>query len=442
MGPADGLGAVDDTGAGDAGGGHVQGHGGPDDVRRFHGGGVKGAVAEDDDAVGVVDDRVGAELDQFRDPEEGAFVHLVPEHDRSLGPDGQGDHQGQEVGGQVGPGRGLDLGQDIGREGVLDPVGLAAPHQRGIPLVFDGYAQFPEAAVDQVEVVGYGLLDPHFAARHGAHGQERRDLVVIGRDVHRPAAEAVHALDVQDVRPDAFDPRPEGVEESAQVLHVGFARGVDQGRRALAQDRGHDEVLGPGHRHVILPDPVAPETAVQLEFDGIVRYEAPAQRTQHVHVGIDLPHAQGASLDVREPDGPGAVQQAGQEEQGRPHALRQGHLAGIVVKAGVVDLKRTGGPVPVDPGPQGLEEGDDFLHVGDVRHVPDRHRLIGQQRGAENGQHRVLVAGRNDRSGQRLSPLDDQTGHEDPCEYDDLSVTAVHRSTGPQAHTNTNRARR
>ena len=60
-------------------------------------------------------------------------------------------------------------------------------------------------------MVRYGPLYPHFAARHGAHGQEGRDFVVIGRDLNRPAAEAVHALYVQDVRPDAFDPCPYGV---------------------------------------------------------------------------------------------------------------------------------------------------------------------------------------------------------------------------------------
>ena len=205
----------------------------------------------------------------------------------------------------------------------------------------------------------------------------------------------------------------------AQVLHVGFARGIDQGRPALGQDRGHDEVLGPGHRYVILPDPVTLKTSVQFEFDGIFRNEAPPQGTQDLHVRIDLPHAEGAPLDIRKPDGACAVQQAGQEEQGRAHAFRQGHLAGIVVKAGVVDLKRTGVSVPVDPGPQGLKERDDFLDVGDVRHVPDRHRLIGQQRGAENGQHGVLVAGWNDCSGKRLPAFNDQTGHGNPCVCDE-----------------------
>ena len=211
MGPKYGLGAIDDAGARYAGRGHVKRHGRTDDVRRFHRGRLERTAAEYDDAVGVVDDRVGAELDQLRNPEEGAFVHLVPEHDRPFGPDGQGNHQGQEIGGQVGPGRGLDLGQDIGREGILDPVRLATPHKRDISLVFDGYAQFPEAAVDQIEMVGYGPLDPDFAARHGANCQERRDFVVIGRDLHRPPAQAVHALYVQDVRSDAFDPRPYGV---------------------------------------------------------------------------------------------------------------------------------------------------------------------------------------------------------------------------------------
>lgn len=62
---ADGVRIFDDAAAFDAGGSHVEGDGGSNDVGGFDDGWAHGALAEDDDAVRIANDGVGAEFHEF-----------------------------------------------------------------------------------------------------------------------------------------------------------------------------------------------------------------------------------------------------------------------------------------------------------------------------------------------------------------------------------------
>ena len=53
--------------------------------------------------------------------------------------------------------------------------------------------------------------------------------------------------------------------------------------------------------------------------------------------------------------------------------------------------------------------GADFPQAGAA--VQQRHRLIGEQRGTENWENRVFVAGRRDGAGERATAVDDEVGH-------------------------------
>ena len=65
--------------------------------------------------------------------------------------------------------------------------------------------------------------------------------------------------------------------------------------------------------------------------------------------------------------------------------------------------------VDVDLAAEPLEEVEDLARVGDVGHAAQRHRLVGEQGGAEDRQHGVLVGGRDDRAaGERAAAVDDE----------------------------------
>ena len=50
----------------------------------------------------------------------------------------------------------------------------------------------------------------------------------------------------------------------------------------------------------------------------------------------------------------------------------------------MVDFNRFGVAVPFDSRTKSEEEIDDLVHIGDVGGIPNRHRLIGQKRGAQH----------------------------------------------------------
>jgi hypothetical protein len=58
---------------------------------------------------------------------------------------------------------------------------------------------------------------------------------------------AVGPPDVDDVGARTVDLGPHLVEDAAELLDLGLARAVDEGRAALGERRGHHQVLGAGH---------------------------------------------------------------------------------------------------------------------------------------------------------------------------------------------------
>ena len=56
---------------------------------------------------------------------------------------------------------------------------------------------------------------------------------------------------------------------------------------------------------------------------------------------------------------------------------------------------------PLDAHAEAVEQPEHRLDVADPRHVADDDLLLGEERGGEDGQGAVLVAGGHDRAGQR-----------------------------------------
>ena len=77
----------------------------------------------------------------------------------------------------------------------------------------------------------------------------------------------------------------------------------------------------------------------------------------------------------------------------------------------MIDAHRAGRAIPSDLRTLRLKEGDEFIEIGDVGYVEQRHGLIGEQRGAENREDGVFVAGRRDGAGERATAVDNEIGH-------------------------------
>jgi len=77
----------------------------------------------------------------------------------------------------------------------------------------------------------------------------------------------------------------------------------------------------------------------------------------------------------------------------------------------VVQLQRAAGEVHLDRRAERAEELEQLAHVGDVRHPVQHDRLVGEQRGAQHRQHRILVGRRVDAAPQRAAAVHDQMAH-------------------------------
>ncbi len=72
----------------------------------------------------------------------------------------------------------------------------------------------------------------------------------------------------------------------------------------------------------------------------------------------------------------------------------------------MLDLEGVRRAIPFHRAAVLLEEAHQLLDIGDGRDIAERHRLVGQQAGAEQGQHRILVARRLHLAAQGRAPGD------------------------------------
>ena len=108
---------------------------------------------------------------------------------------------------------------------------------------------------------------------------------------------------------------------------------------------------------------------------------------------------------------PEAREQRPGTEERRADALRQ-HAVHFAA-AQIVGAKGDHVVIaPLDLDAQPLEQREHRVDVADARDVAHDDLLVGQERGGERGQRAVLVAGGNDRPGERPAALDDELLHE------------------------------
>jgi hypothetical protein len=173
----------------------------------------------------VAEDDPRAHGNELVDEEQAALEHLLEDQDRPLRLRGDGDGDRGQVGWERRPRAVLDL-RDLAAEVVLDLELLARGdgHRRVVQL--DADAEALEVREDRPDVLGGYVLDGHVPAGDRGEADEAGDLDVLGADAPLAAVEGLDAVDAEDVRADAVDPRAERLEEAAEILDVRLARGV------------------------------------------------------------------------------------------------------------------------------------------------------------------------------------------------------------------------
>jgi len=231
--------------------------------------------------------------------------------------------------------------------------------------------------------------------RHGA--QKGAGFDAVGHHVVRAAAQRLDAADADAARAVAFDLRAHGDQHLGQVGDFGLLRGVFEHRLALGQRRGHEQVLGAGHRDHVRGDARAVQPLVaRLQFGddvAMLDHDVRAHGLQALDVLIDGARAYGAAARQRHRGFAKAREQRAQREHRGAHGLDQvvrrlgrdrpcgvkAHAATCAVRFGahahVVEQPAHGG------------------HVLQARHVEQVHGLGREQRRAHLGQGGVLRAG-------------------------------------------------
>ena len=228
---------------------------------------------------------------------------------------------------------------------------------------------------------------------------------------------------------DALDARAERLHEGAELLHMRLGGGVGQLRLSARQRRAEHEILGGGDGGVVEPVPRRAQRAVGADDQRIAALlDRRAEGAQHLDMRIDLAHAERAALHViLEPRDAEARQQRRHQHDGGAHLHRQPMDGRIEARVAMASSSR-----PVEKSirtslPSVRNSSRIFLHIGDLRHAMDAQRMAGQQRGAENGQHGVLVRGRDDpapRAGVRHERSDE------PCRLPGDLLAVMSRDRG------------
>ena len=225
------------------------------------------------------------------------------------------------------------------------------------------------------------------------------------------ATEALDPFDHQGIGAGSVDPRAHRFQAVGQVHHFGFPGGVLDHRGALGQRGGHQQVFGAGHRDQVQYDVRTPQAAGAGANVAVLDLDVGAHRFQSLDVQVDWPRADGAAAWQRHFGLTKAGQQWSQYQDRGAHGTHQ-------LVRGLEGLNRA--RVHLDAHPlvdhqvhahatQQLHGGGDILQVRDVA---NDDRLVGQQGGGQNRQHRVLGAGGAQLAEQRYATIDDEFAHE------------------------------
>ena len=209
--------------------------------------------AQNHRSVGITKNDAGAHFQKAIDEKEAGFKKLFMNQHRALALGGGDQGDGSHVGREAGPRR---IGNMRNRSTKLlfDFEGLPLGNENILPLDFRADTQPAEGLKDHPHVLGCRVFDFKVTAGDSRQGEKRSRFQVVGTDPVGGAFQGFYPLDGQGVGADAGNSAPHGVEQVAQGLHVGFARGVVEDSDALGHDGGTKTVFRGGDRGFIEKD--------------------------------------------------------------------------------------------------------------------------------------------------------------------------------------------
>ncbi len=407
------------------GGGALGAHGGKEhgntgaDIGAHKACGLQGdamIMADDNGAVRIAEDDLGAHVYEAVNEEQPALEHLLVDEDAAFALGGYDQHHGQKVRGEAGPG-GIGKGHDGTVQEGLNLVAFLLRDKDIVPSLLQVYAKAAEGVRDDAEVVVRYVLDGDAAAADGGHADEGAHLDHVRQDLVLGAAQTLYAVDAEEVGAYAVDEGAHAVEHLAELLEVRFAGSIVYCGSTFGKDCGHDDVGGTGDGGLVKEHVAACEAAVGGEVEGAaagVIVHLGAQFHHAVQVGVYPAAAYFVSTGLCEP----GTAKAGQERSHNHHASAEGSTLGheflrlyvrcvkVVGLEGVGALNVTGNLHAHVP-----EELYKILDVKDFRDVADGDRLRGKEYCADYFQGLVLCALRGNASGQLVSALDDEFRH-------------------------------
>ena len=92
------------------------------------------------------------------------------------------------------------------------------------------------------------VLYGKFGTGESSHPDKTADLDHVGQDSVLAAAQVLHAFNGEQVGADAADLGPHLVEHGTELIQIGFASGIEDGRGAVSHHSRHHHVGGTRHR--------------------------------------------------------------------------------------------------------------------------------------------------------------------------------------------------
>ncbi|MCY1233808.1 hypothetical protein D9M72_463650 [compost metagenome] len=236
------------------------------------------------------------------------------------------------------------------------------------------------------------------------------------------AGERTYAFDRDRRGALAGDLGAHGIEAVGEVDDFGLARGVAQHRGAVCKRRGHHQDVGGADGHLRESVACADQAAFRRRRVDVaaVDLDIGAECLKAFDEQIDRARADGATTGQRY----AGLAFTGEQRADHPEAcahlrhqlVRRGRIddvaAGEMDGAGVALALALAATVDGDVDAVVAEDADQLLDVGQMRHVFERQRVVGQKRRDHQRQGRVLGAGNRDDAVKLVAAYNPDAIHE------------------------------
>ncbi len=210
--------------------------------------------------------------------------------------------------------------------------------------------------------------------------------------------QAIDAVDHDLRRAQPRDLGPQRLEEAAEIDDLRLARRVLEDRAAPGQRRRHHHRLGRADRGARHGEGRADKAAAGIGDDvAVFEIDAGAQRFEALDMEIDRARADGAAAGQRNLGRTVARQERTGHLEARAHLAhdvvrRERGFDGRGVQADRVAAAQAIATPDVEVHAELHHQVGHGIHIGQARHVADRHRLVGQDRRRHELERRILGA--------------------------------------------------